>query len=55
MARRAVAFGNLGLVLAGIWFILWGILNLPGVAIPGSGIILAILAILAGLLLIFYR
>jgi len=52
MARR-YRWSNLGLLLAGIWFILWGILQF--VSIAGSGTILAILAIIAGILLIFYR
>jgi hypothetical protein len=52
MARR-YSWGNLGLLLAGIWFILWGILQYVSVA--GSNVILAILAIVAGILLIFYR
>ncbi len=54
MARR-YSWRSLGLLLTGIWLILWGILNIPGVSIPGSGVILAIIAILAGIMLIFYR
>lgn len=54
MARR-YGFRSLGLYLTGLWLILWGILNLPGVSIPGSGIVLVVIAIIAGIALLFYR
>jgi hypothetical protein len=43
---------NIGLILTGIWLILFGLLALPGIGFPASGIILAILAIAAGVLLL---
>jgi hypothetical protein len=43
----------MGIIVAGIWFVLWGLLGLVSVAY--SNIVLAILAIVAGILLIAGR
>ena len=47
--------GNIGLRLLGVWLILDGILPLVGLRIPNSGILLTIVAIVAGVLLIIDR
>jgi hypothetical protein len=47
--------GNIGLRLLGVWLVLDGILPLVGVRIPNGGILLTILAIIAGVLLILDR
>ena len=44
---------NLGTILLGIWLILTGLLPLITLTIPGSEIVLALLAIAAGVLLVF--
>jgi hypothetical protein len=46
---------NLGRVLLGIWLILTGLLPLLNINIPYSGIILAVLAIAAGILILIGR
>ena len=46
---------NLGMILLAIWLILTGLLLLPGVSFPSSGIILAVLAIAAGILILLRR
>ena len=46
---------NLGMVLLAIWLIVTGLLLLPGVSFPSSGIIMAILAIAAGVLILLRR
>lgn len=46
---------GLGMVLLGIWLILWGLLPLLVIGIPNSHLILALLAIAAGVLLVFGR
>jgi hypothetical protein len=48
---------NLGMLLLAIWLILWGVLTAPflGVSFSHSGDILAVLAIVAGILLILRR
>ena len=43
----------MGSIVMGIWFILFGIFNF--VAVPQSGMILAILAIVAGILVLVGR
>jgi hypothetical protein len=47
--------GNIGLRLLGAWLVLDGILPLVGLRIPNGGILLTILAIIAGVLLILDR
>lgn len=46
---------RLGIVLLAIWLILMGLSQLLTLDIPGLGVILAILAIAAGVLLLFER
>ena len=46
---------NLGLLLLGIWLILTGLLTLLRLNLPESGLILAVLAIVAGVLLLLGR
>ena len=43
---------NLGTILLGIWLILTGLLPLVTIQVPGAEIVLAILAIAAGVLLL---
>ena len=43
---------NLGTILLGIWLILTGLLPLVTIQIPGAEIVLAILAIAAGVILL---
>ncbi len=47
--------GNLGIILLSIWLILVGLLPLLSVTVPYSDIALAILAIVAGVLLLIRR
>ena len=44
---------NLGTILLAIWLILTGLLPLVTIQIPGAEIVLAILAIAAGVLILF--
>jgi hypothetical protein len=46
---------NLGMLLLGIWLILTGLLALLRLTIPESGLILAVLAIVAGVLILLGR
>ena len=46
---------SLGVLLLGIWLIVTGLLPLLGINIPASGIILALLAIAAGILILLER
>lgn len=46
---------NLGMLLLAIWLILTGLLQVVSIAIPGIGIIMAILAIAAGVLILMGR
>ena len=43
---------NLGMVLLAVWLIAWGVLNLGVVSFAGSGAILALLALAAGIVLL---
>jgi len=52
---RMRANKNLGMLLLGIWLILTGLLQVVSVAIPGIGVIMAILAIVAGALIVMNR
>jgi hypothetical protein len=47
--------GNIGLRLLGVWLVLDGVLPLVGLRIPNSGVLLTMLAIVAGVLLILDR
>ena len=46
---------NVGMLLLGIWLILTGLLQIASISIPGIGIILALLAIVAGILILIGR
>ena len=46
---------NVGMLLLGIWLILTGLLQVASISIPGIGIILALLAIVAGILILIGR
>jgi hypothetical protein len=43
------------MLLTGIWLILTGLLQVVSVAIPGIGVIMAVLAIAAGVLIVMDR
>lgn len=44
---------NLGAILLGIWLILTGLIGLGVLNVPGTGTIMAILALAAGIVLLF--
>jgi hypothetical protein len=46
---------NVGMLLLGIWLILTGLLQIASISIAGIGIILALLAIVAGILILMGR
>ena len=46
---------HLGMILLGIWLIVNGLMTLFNFSFPYSGIILAVIAIIAGILLIIKR
>jgi hypothetical protein len=46
---------NAGLLLLGIYLIIQGLILLLGLTFPGMGIILGLLALLAGILILFWR
>jgi hypothetical protein len=46
---------NVGMLLLGIWLILTGLLQIASISIPGIGILLALLAIVAGILILIGR
>jgi hypothetical protein len=46
---------SLGLFLLAIWLIATGLLEVVHISIPNSGVVLAVLAILAGLLILLGR
>ena len=46
---------NLGMLLLGVWLILGGLLPLIGLSFQGMGMIMAILAIAAGVLILIGR
>jgi len=47
--------GNLGIILLSIWLILTGLLPLLNVNVPYSGIVMALLAVITGVLLLIRR
>lgn len=53
--RRVKLSKNLGRLLLAIWLIATGLLQLLNITFPASGLILAILAIAAGVLLLIRR
>ena len=46
---------NMGMLVLGIWLILTGLLQIVSISIAGIGIILALLAIVAGILILIGR
>jgi hypothetical protein len=46
---------NLGLALAGIWFILTGLFTLVGFTFQGQAVVMAVVALIAGILLLIGR
>ncbi len=52
---RGAGASSAGLVLLGTWLILWGLVPLVGIRIPGSDVVLGLLAIIAGVLIIIGR
>jgi hypothetical protein len=46
---------NLGMLLLAIWLILTGLLQLVSISIPAIGIIMAVLALAAGVLILLGR
>lgn len=59
MARRRalgfIGFENLGMLLLAIWLILTGLIGLLGLAFAGLGVIMALLALAAGILILLGR
>jgi hypothetical protein len=45
----------MGMLLLGIWLILTGLLQIASISIPGIGPIMALLAIVAGILILVGR
>lgn len=43
---------TLGMLVLGIWLLLWGLLNIITVEIPLEAVILGVLAIIGGLLIL---
>lgn len=54
MARLLIT-KNLGMLLLAIWLILYGLLGLVGLSFPESGTVLAVLALIAGVLILLGR
>ena len=46
---------NLGMVLLAIWLIATGVLSLTSINVPGVGLIMAVLALAAGVLILLKR
>jgi len=46
---------SLGMLLLGIWLILSGLISLFGLALPYSGVIMGLLALVSGILIIAGR
>ena len=46
---------NLGMLLLAIWLIVTGLLQVVSIPIPAIGFLLALLAIVAGILILFGR
>jgi hypothetical protein len=54
--RRQLRLGeNLGVTLLAIWLILYGLIGLLGLTFAGIGVIMAILALAAGILILLGR
>lgn len=54
-ALRAGPLGDLGLLLLAIWLLLTGLVSLVGLSFSGLGIVLGLLALIAGILLLVGR
>jgi hypothetical protein len=52
---RVKLSGNLGVLLLGVWLILYGVLPLLKISFPAAGVVLGVLAIAAGVLLLLNR
>ena len=46
---------NLGILLLGIWLIIYGLMQLLSISFSGLGVLMAIFAIVIGVLLIMQR
>ena len=46
---------NLGILLLGIWFIVYGLIQVLALSFSGLGVLMAIFAIVIGILLILQR
>ena len=46
---------NLGMLLLGIWLVLTGLISLIGLHFSGLGVIMSVLALVAGILMIVGR
>lgn len=55
MAMRMNLTKNLGMLLLGAWLILSGLIPLLGLAFSGIGMLMAVLAIAAGVLILLGR
>mgnify|MGYP001037767567 FL=1 len=55
LLRPVKPTGRLGVLLLGVWLIATGLLPLLGINVPASDIILALLAIAAGILILLKR
>ncbi len=55
MARKMKLTKSLGMLLLGIWLILTGLMQIINLPIPGMDFIMAVLAIVAGVLILLGR
>lgn len=56
VGQRKLRFsGNLGMLLLAIWLIASGLMQILGINFPSGGLLMAILAIAAGILLLLKR
>lgn len=55
MARKMKLTKSLGMILLGIWLILTGLMQIANLQIPGMGFLMAVLAIVAGVLILLGR
>jgi hypothetical protein len=52
---RRDPLADLGMLLLGLWLVLSALLSILGVGFPGSGVVLAVLALAAGILILIGR
>ncbi len=50
---RKIGYEGLGMILLAIWLILEGLIQLVGLSFAGLGIIMGLLALIAGIVLLF--